>query len=64
MARVKKVEIYNRKDGDIGVRMVAGNGEKMTMGEGYKNKSYAKNLALEFSDKLGAKFKDSTKKAK
>ena len=61
MPKITQVQVYDRKDGETGVRMVGGNGEKLNTSEGYSSPSYARKVGKEWADKLGAKFVDKTK---
>ncbi|KKS81046.1 MAG: hypothetical protein UV55_C0023G0008 [Candidatus Gottesmanbacteria bacterium GW2011_GWC1_43_10] len=66
MKRNKKLQIFVDSKKATRVRLVAGNGRKINVTEGYKNPSYAKELAkqLQKFGGRGTKIEDLTKKRK
>lgn len=66
MKRDKKLQIFVDAKKETRVRLVAGNGRKINVTEGYKNSSYAKELAkqLQKFGGRGTKIEDLTEKKK
>ena len=62
----KKVQVFKGADKDFYVRMVAGNGRKLNVTEGYESASYARKFGKEVQKMMGTgtKFQDLTKKKK
>jgi len=53
MSKIYNTEIFTRKDGQVGLRIVSPNGETIFGSEGYKNTGHAERLAEDFANKCG-----------